>query len=226
MPPKGPRTNRLRSNSIAKSGHPYPALVVAGSPGFGDPGNHADGTATSEVLKEFSGFPRLLPAEAVRKAVARGVETFLPGCATGRPQPGDHGHYLIDRSRIAFDRSETDEEIDQDSGFPIAHRLFPRNRRCPGEADTEQPGDRGEHPLSGEGSVVADQRNSHAPWNASANLADVAVTVPIHKAATDPEGCDKAESENGIPEHPRESGLLDDDRIPSEFPDTAQGIAS
>ena len=107
---------------------------------LGDPGNHAAGIATTEVLKgfyEFLGFPRLLSAEAVRKAIARGVETGLFGYATGRPQLGDDGRFLIDRSRVAFERSVADDEVDLDAGLLIAPSAIPEK---PSASSSERTG--------------------------------------------------------------------------------------
>ena len=207
---------------------------------LGDPGNHAAGIATTEVLKgfyEFLGFPRLLSAEAVRKAIARGVETGLFGYATGRPQLGEDGRFLIDRSRVAYERSVADDEVDLDAGLLIAPSAIPEKPSASSSettggnedgGDTAQPGDgdgSGEHPSSGEGSgvvcptggreiavsFVADQKNVYDAWNALANLADVAGTISIHATAKAPEGYDEAKLENGVFEPLRELGLIDDD---------------
>ena len=101
---------------------------------LGDPGNHATGIATAEVLKGFYEFHRSPPqpsAEAVHKAVARGVERGLFSYATGRPLPGDDGRYLIDRSRVEFERGVADDEIDLDTGLLIPPQQFPRRHRRP-----------------------------------------------------------------------------------------------
>ena len=114
---------------------------------LGDPGNHAAGIATTEVLKgfyEFLGFPRLLSAEAVRKAIARGVETGLFGYATGRPQLGEDGRFLIDRSRVAFERSVADDEVDLDTGLLIAPSAIPEKPSASGSEATGGTEDGGE----------------------------------------------------------------------------------
>ena len=61
----------------------------------------------------------------VRKAIARGVQTGLFGYATGRPNLGDDGRYQLDWSRVAFERSVADDEIDLDSGFLIIPKALP-----------------------------------------------------------------------------------------------------
>ena len=122
---------------------------------LGDPEGNPAGIPTATMLAgfyEFLGFPRLHSAEAVRKAVARGVETGLFGHATGRPQLGDDGRYLIDRSRVAFERSVADDEIDLDAGLLIAPSAIPEKPSASGsettggnedEENEGQPGDGG-----------------------------------------------------------------------------------
>ena len=182
---------------------------------LGDPGDGTAGIATAEVLKgfyEFLGFPRLLSADAVRKAVARGVETGLFGYVTGSPQLGEDGRYLIDRSRVAFQRSVADDEIDLDAGFLITPAAIPEKPSvASGEAaggdqgggDTEQPRDPSgssqesqpedetskSYPTGGRDvsiSFVAEQSELYHAWSALANLADVAGAVSINATAKAP----------------------------------------
>ena len=204
---------------------------------LGEGGADHAGIATDKVLSgffEFLGFPRLLSAEAVRKAIARGVATGLFGYVTGRPPLGDDGRHQIDRSRVAFDRTIADDEIDLDSGFLIAPDALPAqpapdppstgdetgdgdsggtgNENGSGESD-----DTGGDSTSSDGSdarevnlaFTADQSDLFAAWNALANLADVAGTVSINAKATPPEGYDKTKLENGVIEPLRELGLIE-----------------
>ncbi len=124
------------------------------------------GIATDKVLAgfyEFFGFPRLLSADAVRKAVARGVETGLFAYVTARPLLGDDGRYQIDRSRVAFERSVADDEVDLDSGFLIVPAALPEKPPAQstqtatgndGGGSSEQPGDDGD---SGGGATSEDE---------------------------------------------------------------------
>ena len=124
------------------------------------------------------------------------------------------GRFLIDRSRVAFERSVADDEVDLDAGLLIAPSTIPEKPSASGGEttggnedgeDTGQPrdgDDTSEGPPSGEGSgagypdggrqiavsFVADQKNVYDAWNALANLADVAGTISIHATATAPEG--------------------------------------
>ena len=206
---------------------------------LGETGADHAGITTDTVLAgfyEFLGFPRLSSAEAVRKAVALGVETGLFGYVTGRPPLGDDGRYRIDRSRVAFERSVTDDEIDLDSGFLIVPAALPEQPPPPdyppidytaGDGDTGASGVRdgpgeshytGEDTTSSDGSdarevalsFTAGQSDLYAAWNAFANLADIAGEISINAKATVPEGYDKARLENGVLEPLRELGLIED----------------
>ena len=209
---------------------------------LGESGNHATGIATDKVLAgfyEFLGFPRLLSAEAVRKAVARGVETGLFGYVTGRPPLGDDGRYQIERSRVAFERTVADDEIDLDSGFLIGPAALPEiaaaSDATTGEGDASdeelgEPGDESETDATEDTgndtgsadrsgvqevtlSFTAGQNDLYAAWNALANLADVAGEVSINAKATPPEGYDKAKLENGVIEPLRELGLISGENV-------------
>ncbi len=204
---------------------------------LGGPGDHDAGIATDKVLAgfyEFLGFPRLLSAEAVRGAVARGVETGLFGYVTGRPPLGDDGRYQIDRSRVAFERTVADDEIDLDSGFLIGPTALPElpaaSDATTGGSDTpddesrdggktKATDDTGNDTTSADCSDARDvtlsftagQSDLYAAWNALANLADVAGEVSIKAKATPPQGYDKAKLENGVIEPLRELGLIADE---------------
>ena len=207
---------------------------------LGEEGSAQHGIATHTVLAgfyEFIGFPRLLTAEAVRKAIARGVATGLFGYTTGRPQIGEDGRYQIDRSRVAFERNVAEDEIDLDSGFLIVPTAIPEKPAVPsgdtldkedvgkesgksqggsGPGGADQPPDGPVHPYPIGSreitfSFVADQRSLYQAWNAMANLADLAGEVAINAKATAPDGYDKAKVENGVLEPLRELGLLDED---------------
>ncbi len=202
---------------------------------LGESGNHAAGIATDKVLAgfyEFLGFPRLLSAQAVRGAVARGVETGLFGYVTGRPPLGDNGRYRIERTRVAFERAVANDEVDLDSGFLIVPAALPEKPRSPApdgeetgsgdtggsgkEEDSEKSDDAGDGTKPSDGSstreialsFTAGQSDLYAAWNALANLADVAGEVSINAKATPPEGYEKAKLENGVFEPLRELGLI------------------
>ena len=196
------------------------------------------GIATDKVVAgffSFLGFPRLLSNDVVRRAIARGVQTGLFGYATGRPNLGDDGRYQLDWSRVAFERSVADDEIDLDSGFLIIPKALlekpvePTSTTSGGEPGTDDTGDTG----TGDGgetpgtddvtspadqderevalSFVADREALYAAWNALANLADVAGEVSISAKAKPKSGFDKSKLENGVLEPLRELGLIKDE---------------
>ena len=205
---------------------------------LGEPGGVAE-IATARVWKgfyEFLDFPRLCSADAVRRAVARGVEGGLFGYTIGRPQRGDDGRCLIDRRRVRFERGVAEDEIDLDGGWLLAPAVIPAASAPAGEtpggtaggdeaAHTQDVGesDAG-RPSGGESdevgstgdrqitfSFVADRDKLYKAWGALANLADAAGTVSIKVSATAPEGYDRARLENGVFEPLRELGLMEDD---------------
>lgn len=204
---------------------------------LGEEGPGHSGFATDKVVAgfyEFLGFPRLLTAEAVRRAIVRGVETGHFGYVTGRPLLGEDGRYQIDRSRVAFERRLAEDEVDLDSGFLIIPEALPETPANPADqAEEDSSTDSSEDdadssdkqevkesilpapPVTPETreiaiSFTADQSNLYAAWNALANLADVAGPVSINVKATPPSGFDKARLENSVLEPLRELGLVRD----------------
>ena len=205
---------------------------------IGEDESTGPGIATDKIVAgvfSFLGFPRLLAAEVVRKAVARGVETGLFGYTTGRPTLGGDGCYQLDRSRVAFERSVADDEIDLDSGFlmvPAALPVKPVERaETAGEGerrsdptahpeganevrdsvvfgDPEMPAAANEREIAL--SFTADRDTLFHAWNALANLADLAGKVSINATATAEGAVDKGKLENGVLEPLRELGLLND----------------
>ena len=196
------------------------------------------GITTDKVVTgffSFLGFPRLLSNEVVRKAIARGVQTGLFGYATGRPNLGDDGRYQIDWSRIAFERSVADDEIDLDSGFLVVPKALPKKPveltstttggaqgsddtgHTDGASEARETGGAADiQPSVGEDepevafSFTAGRNDLYAAWSALANLADVAGEVSISARAKPKSGFDKSKLENGVLEPLRELGLIDD----------------
>ena len=191
------------------------------------------GIATDTIVAgffSFLGFPRLLTAGALRKAIMRGVEAGLFGYATGRPDLGEDGRYRIDRSQVALERSVAEDEIDLDSGFlilPKALPIHPAEAVEIAEPQTEPEVSDGQAPqvrestgpyvsvvpVAAEENVVslsftADRDALYGAWNALANLADSTGKITVTVRA---EGeIDKAKLENGVLEPLRELGLIDD----------------
>ncbi len=202
--------------------------------GAGDSGE--PGISTDKVVAgffSFFGFPRLLSEDVARKAIVRGVETGLFGYVTGRPNLGEDGRYQLDRSRIAFERSVADDEIDLDLGFLILPKALPEkpveptSTADPEISPTGQTGGQGEvrdEPETGDTptpvavkeseialSFTADRNALFNAWNALANLADVAGEVSIDAKAKLQDGFDESKLENGVLEPLRELGLVKGD---------------
>ena len=205
---------------------------------IGEDESTGPGIATDKIVAgvfSFLGFPRLLAAEVVRKAVVRGVETGLFGYTTGRPTLGGDGCYQLDRSRVAFERTVADDEIDLDSGFLMVPAALPAKpvERADTAAEGEQRSEPTAHPeranevrdsvVFGDPklpaaanereialSFTADRDSLFHAWNALANLADLAGKVSINATATTEGAVDKGRLENGVLEPLRELGLIND----------------
>ena len=205
---------------------------------IGEDGSTGQGIATDKIAAgffSFLGFPRLLAAEVVRKAVARGVETGLFGYTTGRPTLGGDGRYQLDRSRVAFERTVADDEIDLDSGFLMVPASLPvkpiecadtageGEQRSEPTADPERANEVRDSVVFGDPelpaaanereialSFTADRDTLFHAWNALANLADLAGKVSINATATAEGAVDKGKLENGVLEPLRELGLIND----------------
>ena len=202
---------------------------------LGEDASGEPGIATGELSAgffSFLGFPRLLTAGVVRKAVARGVETGLFGYVTGRPTLGPDGRYQVDRRRVAFERRVEDDEIDLDSGFVMVPAALPEEpiepitatggdeRRT--EATDQIGGTAGAgiredpeqySPTSSQAtnadertitlSFTADRDALFHSWNALANLADLAGKVSISVTA-------RTEGTEGVIDKGRlENGVLE-----------------
>ena len=205
---------------------------------IGEDESTGPGIATDKIVAgffSFLGFPRLLAAEVVRKAVARGVETGLFGYTTGRPTLGGDGGYQLDRSRVAFERTVADDEIDLDSGFLMVPASLPvkpiecadtageGEQRSEPTADPERANEVRDSVVFGDPelpavanereialSFTADRDTLFHAWNALANLADLAGKVSINATATAEGAVDKGKLENGVLEPLRELGLIND----------------
>ena len=198
----------------------------------------APGIATDRVSAgffSFLGYPRLRSSEVVRSAIARGVETGLFGYATGRPALDDAGRYRLDRSRVAFERALSPDEIDLDSGFLILPRALPEADAPPEPPSTipadgaapasggevRQPTDPGAAPPPDPPpppgadrevaiSFTADRDKLFDAWRALANLADLTGRITISAKAASADPLDRNRLEHAVLEPLRELGLLDD----------------
>lgn len=197
------------------------------------------GVETKKVVEgffSFLGYPRLISADIVRAAIARGVETGLFAYTTGKPNLGEDRRYLLDLNRVAFDRVVLEDEIDLDSGFLIAPQALPEQVEVdthptietgtqvsvPTGADEscEESVDLGygQPTLVIEGThnrielaFSADRNTLYSAWSALANLADLTGEVSITVRAIAEQGFDPSRLENGVIEPLKELGLLEQD---------------
>jgi hypothetical protein len=78
------------------------------------------GVSTKDVRDAFFGFldpPRITSADALRKAIVRGVGEKVFAYTTGTPTLGPDGKFQVPLSKVAQNRQMTEDEIDLDSGF-------------------------------------------------------------------------------------------------------------
>ncbi len=172
----------------------------------------------------FLGFPRLKDAEAVRRAIVRGVETGDFAYCTGEPVLGASGRYEIEWSRVAFQRRIAEDEVDMDAGFLMMPTALPERPDpspqiregptpyVPSKPDAEVP-----QPTPAVGDVLrrlsfkADRDALFAAWNALANLADMAGKVTVSVSVDETVELDRHSLENAVLEPLRELGLIDDE---------------
>jgi len=196
---------------------------------LGEGGPPSLGIRTSEVINgfySFLGFPRLTTARAIRRSIADGVQKGVFAYTTGTPTLGSDGKFQVDRARVAFERSLTDDEVDLESGFlllPSAIPLSPASQLLgglppPGHPPTETPqapitSSAGEPPFAQDKTVQftfeADRNQLFTAWNAIANLADLAGKVKVSITANSDKGFDKNRLQNGVPEPLRETKLIE-----------------
>lgn len=209
-----------------------PDLYNLGSMGSEEPGISTRGVAAG--FFSFLGFPRLVGEDVVLSAVSRGVETGLFGYVTGQPTLGENGRYEMDRSRVAFQRPLSYDEIDIDSGFLMVPSALPEMSREQGVTvvDVGGPSESG---ISAPHAKMKIPDDSTAPqgggdsgseqvclsfsanrtvlfdaWSALANLADIAGEVEISVTARVSTDDGRKKLENGVIEPLRELDLIDD----------------
>ena len=104
--------------------------------GDGDP--PALGIRTSEIVDgfySFLGFPGRLSSTAIQMAVAAGIKDRLFGyCCGAAPALGGDGKYQVRLSRVRFDASVGEDEIDLESGFLMMPESTPAES-SPGEEE-------------------------------------------------------------------------------------------
>ncbi len=189
-----------------------------------------------EAFFSIYSFTRLDSSEALRKAVARGVEGANPafGYWSGAdPVLGADGRYQINRERVVYCRSFDPSEVDLETGFLIAPSAIPLPAQpavvapapAPFDApsdtpttaeETSQPGITPPAPAPGPVSqnavrlsFKADRDKLFAAWNALANLADEAGEISVEVTAVKPSGFDRTWLRNAVYEPLEEADIID-----------------
>jgi hypothetical protein len=199
------------------------------------------GIKTADVVDgfySFLGFPRLTSSAVVKKAIAKGIADGFFGYYSGStPALGSDGKYLVPVSRVRFNTTVSEDEIDLESGFLMMPGAVPVTAQPPSagaEPTTVTAGGPGGGPpliltptpgastggtgaTPSGGSAVqktvdinfsADRNQLFSAWNAIANLADLAGKVTVTVHADSAEGFDKGKLQNGVLEPLRESDLI------------------
>jgi hypothetical protein len=195
------------------------------------------GIKTAEVVDgfySFLGFTRLTDNEAIRKAVARGVQEGTFGYVSGAPELGADGKYQVPLAKVRFSVPVAEDEIDLESGFLMMPQAIPLPAPVPGPGPTPPAGGgpgagAGAGPGPGAGPTPpgqppvlpgppaerlvelvfsADRDQLFTAWNAVANLADMAGKVSITLRAESQEGFDQGKLQNGVLEPLREADLI------------------
>jgi len=199
------------------------------------------GIKTADVVDgfySFLGFPRLVDSAVVKRAMAKGIADGFFGYYSGAiPVLGSDAKYQVPLSRVRFNMTVSEDEIDLDSGFLMMPGSVPVIALPPSagaEPTTVTAGGPGGGPpliltptpgaptggtgaTPSGGSAVqktvdinfsADRNQLFSAWNAIANLADLAGKVTVTVHADSAEGFDKGKLQNGVLEPLRESDLI------------------
>ena len=181
----------------------------------------------------FLGFTRLDTSDALRKAIARGVQEGVFGYTSGTvPTLGADGKFQVAREKAVFEHALAEDEIDFDSGFlimPAAIPLAPEPvgvstggqvRDGDGEPYTPQTGGTGPGgptprlipPPEAQTEVTIRISGSRdqlfKAWSAIANLADNAGKASIEVSAVNEQGFDQAWLRNAVYEPLEEADVL------------------
>lgn len=182
----------------------------------------------------FLGFTRLTGKEVIQKAIARGVQDGVFGYFTGSvPTLDAAGKYQVPWSKVSFNVSLSEDEVDLESGFVMLPQAIPADlpTLAPGftagavhdpgtdpttpSAPTAQPGTGASTtpPPQTEKvvqvSFTANRDQLYTAWNAIVNLADMAGKVEVSIRAESDKGFDKAKLQNGVIEPLKEANLIE-----------------
>lgn len=200
-------------------------IITAFKLGEGEPPRM--GMKAAEVVEGFfsyPGFTRLTSSTVIQKAIATGIEQGAFGYYAGSlPQLGEDGKYRVSESKVVYESSVPDDEIDLDIGFimmpdavPIAKPPEPPVGEPPRpeapEGQPPEPEPPGPGPDLGKSvniAFTADRNQLFNAWEAVANLADMAGKVSVSIDAESEEGFDKNRLRNAVIEPLQEADLIE-----------------
>ncbi|MBI2859364.1 MAG: AAA family ATPase, partial [Chloroflexi bacterium] len=203
------------------------------------------GNKTSEIrdaFYSFMGFTRLDTSDALRKAIARGVQESVFGYTSGTvPALGDDRKYQVAQDKTMLGRTVPDDEVDLDSGFIIMPSAIPpapepvvastgvQVNDGKGEAYGTQDGSKPvEEPAGASKPAVQATRKDvtitikgsrdqlFKAWPAVANLADKAGKASIQVSATSEDGFDPSWLRNAVYEPLEEAEVLEERKSPAD----------
>lgn len=188
-----------------------------------------------DAFFSFLGFTRLDSSDALRKAIARGVEEGVFAYASGTPPIlGVNGKYQIAFEKVVFDRAIADDEIDLDTGFLIMPSAIPQSPEPTGArigGDTLGEGKLGAPPAGDTGQdsskapgttpplisrkevtirITGSRDQLYKAWPAIANLADKAGKASLQVNAINEGGFDQSWLRNAVYEPLEEADVLDE----------------
>jgi hypothetical protein len=190
------------------------------------------GIKASEVVDgfySFPGFTRLISSRTIQNAIAKGVREGLFGFYSGSsPLLGPDGKFQVSETKIAYEKTVPEDEIDLEVGFIMMPDSIPKTRApepsgtgsLPPEKELSVPVPAPTGPTPGPepGSDLqksvnltfsADRNQLYNAWSAIANLADMAGSLTVSISATSEKGFDKNKLRNGVLEPLQESDLID-----------------
>jgi hypothetical protein len=156
--------------------------------------------------------------------VQEGVFGYFAGAV---PVLDAAGKYQVARSKVRFDVSISDDEVDLESGFlmlpqaipadvvppPGVGPVHPDTTPQPGITSRPEPGSPSPLPAPADKvvqlSFTANRDQIYTAWNAIANLAEMAGKVEVSIRAESEKGFDKSKLQNGVLEPLREIELID-----------------
>jgi hypothetical protein len=189
-----------------------------------------------DAFFSFLGFTRLDSSDALRKAIARGVQEGVFGYTSGAiPVLGTDGRYQVACEKVVLGRTVAEDEVDFDSGFLIMPSAIPPAPDPVGTGTDGQIHDGGGVPYQPQTGgtlpggpmlplvtppvttkrevtirITGSRDQLYKAWPAIANLADKAGKASIQISATSDQGFEQSWLRNAVYEPLEEADVLDE----------------